>query len=63
MNKREQKILSVALLSADLAWNLLTPEQQRQSLEYLKRVNEKEKTREDPQEIHTQRRFRPSQTN
>ncbi len=55
MNERKGKILSIALLSANLAWNLLTPDQQRQSLEYLKKVREKEQTSEKTQEICSKR--------
>jgi hypothetical protein len=55
-NKQERKFLSVALLSADLAWKLLTLEQQRQSLEYIKKVcKEKEEPDEDTQEVRATR--------
>ncbi len=53
MNKREGKFLSIALLSANLAWNLLTPEQQRQSLKYLETVCEKERTNEKTYKVCT----------
>ena len=55
MNEQEHKILSIAALSASLAWSLLTPEQQRQALEYLEKVREKERTNEKTQEICTTR--------
>ncbi len=56
MNERgENRNLSIALLSADLAWKLLTPEQQRKSLEYLEKVREKEQASEKTQKIHPKR--------
>ncbi len=55
MNKKEREIPSIALLSADLAWSLLTPKQQQQSLEYLEKVGEKEQTSESTKEIHSKR--------
>jgi hypothetical protein len=55
MTERKSKIPSIALLSANLAWNLLTPDQQQQSLEYLKQVREKEQASEKTQEIRPKR--------
>ncbi|HEU5376590.1 MAG TPA: hypothetical protein VFV38_14225 [Ktedonobacteraceae bacterium] len=40
MSKQGREISSIASLSPDLAWKLLTPRQQKQHLEYLKKVHE-----------------------
>jgi hypothetical protein len=55
MNEQESKILSVASLSADLAWSLLTPEQQQQLLRYLEKVQKEEKTNEKTYKIRATR--------
>jgi hypothetical protein len=40
MSKQGREIPSIASLSPDLAWNLLTQQQQQKHLEYLKKVHE-----------------------
>jgi hypothetical protein len=40
MNKQKRKTPSIASLFPDLAWNLLTSEQQQQLLEYLEKAHE-----------------------
>lgn len=40
MNEQNRKTPSIASLSSSLAWNLLTPEEQRNLLEYLDKVHE-----------------------
>lgn len=51
MNEQEREVLSIASLSADLAWKLLTLEQQQQLLQYLEKVQEKKITNENTKEI------------
>jgi len=53
MNEQEREILSIASLSADLAWKLLTPEQQQQLLKYLEKVQEKKIINENTKEIRS----------
>ncbi len=53
MNEQEREILSIASLSADLAWKLLTLEQQQQLLQYLEKVQEKKITNENTEEIRS----------
>ncbi len=53
MNEQEREILSIASLSADLAWKLLTLEQQQQLLQYLEKVQEKKITNENTKEIRS----------
>lgn len=53
MNEQEREILSIASLSADLAWKLLTLEQQQQLLKYLEKVQEKKITNENTKEIRS----------
>lgn len=57
MDEQKRKNLSIASLSANLAWNLLTPEEQRQLLAYLEKVREKEQIREKTQEKRSVRRY------
>ncbi len=45
MNEQKRKIPSIASLFPDLAWNLLTSEQQRQLLEYLEKAYNHERNR------------------
>ena len=44
--RKDSQVLVVAQLSADLAWSLLTPEQQKMTLEYLEKVREWETNQE-----------------
>jgi len=53
MNEQEREILSIASLSADLAWKLLTLEQQQQLLQYFEKVQEKKITNENTKEIRS----------
>jgi len=53
MNEQEREILSIASLSADLAWKLLTREQQQQLLQYFEKVQEKKITNENTKEIRS----------
>jgi predicted Fe-S protein YdhL (DUF1289 family) len=52
--ERKSKSQSIASLSPRLAWNLLTPEEQRLLLEYLKKVRERdanEKTHKEQEKM------------
>ena len=51
-DRGKTEITSIASLSADLAWSLLTPEEQRLVLEYIDKVRERyiEKTHTEQEE-------------